>query len=82
MTSFYNYNPEKKDAGFADLYLMAVGAAVVLAFALIVSGYGIKFLIAFIIKYYLWVFGVLTFLAIAIRFWKKGKRREEICEYH
>jgi hypothetical protein len=81
MTQIYNYNPERKGSGFADLYLMAFFAAFVLVFLLIVSGYGIKFLVAFVIKYYLWVFGVLTVIAIARHYWTKGDRRNDICEY-
>ncbi len=82
MPSFYNYNPERKDRSFLDLYILAAFAAFVLVFIIIASGYGIKFLIAFVIKYYLWVFGVLAFIAIVRHYWIKGKRREEKLEYH
>lgn len=86
MPSFYNYNPEKKDASFADLYLMAFVAAIVLVFILVASFYGMKALIALAIKYYLWVFGVLTLIAIGRHYWNKGnqteQRREEQLEYY
>ena len=86
MPSFYNYNPEKKDSSFADLYLMAFVAAIVLVFILVASFYGIKALIALVIKYYLWVFGVLALIAIVRHYWNKGNqtkpRREEQLEYY
>lgn len=80
MTSFYNYNPEKKNSSFIDLYIMAFFIAFVLVFILIASGHGIKFLIAFAIKYYLWVLGVLAAIAIIVHFVKK--RRADKCEFH
>jgi len=81
MPSFYNYNKERKEKSFLGVYVSAVFAAFILVFLLIASGYGIRFIISFIIKYYLWVFGGLALIAIAVHFWNKGKRRAEVCEY-
>ncbi len=83
MPSFYNYNPEKPEASFADIYLMAFVSAIFLVFFLIAFFYGLKFLIALVIKYYLWVFGALALIAIARHYWTKGNK-EVIppCEYY
>lgn len=86
MPTFYNYNPEKKDSSFADIYLMAFVLAIVLVFLLVAFVYGIKALIALVIKYYLWVFGVLALVAIGRHYWNKANRKprweEELCEYY
>ena len=85
MPTFYNYNAEKKDPSFADIYFMAFVLAIVLVFILVAFFYGIKALIALVIKYYLWVLGLLALVAIGRHYWIKGKRRprfeEELCEY-
>lgn len=61
---------------------MAVVVAFALVFLLIASGYGIKFIIAFVIKYYLWVIGVLVAFVVLRHFWNRGRRRDHTCEYH
>lgn len=86
MPTFYNYNPEKKDSSFSDIYLMAFVLAIILVFLLVGSFYGMKFLITLVIKYYLWVLGLLALVAIGRHYWNKGKqkeqRREEQLEYY
>lgn len=81
MVSFYNYNPERKGSSFYDLYLIAIFVAFLIVFILVSLFYGVKFFIALVIKYYLWVFGVFAVIMIIRHYWKKGKRRANLCEY-
>lgn len=66
MARIHNYNKERKDKGFFDVYLMALLFGLLAAFMFIGGGIGLIFLAKLALEYWVWVIviGVVVFLAV------------------
>jgi hypothetical protein len=75
---FHNYSLEKKDKTKSDVYIKAAIIGVVLGVIFIVSGMGLKMLILFLIKYWMWAIGIIMALLFIKDFLRKRKRVEQV----
>ena len=73
MARVHNYNKEKKDKGFSDVYLMAGLFGLLAGFVFIGGGIGLIFLLDLVVKYWVWVIVLVVVVVLIAKFFRRGR---------
>lgn len=73
MVRVHNYNKEKNNNGFSDVYLIALVLGLVGGFLFIGGGIGLIFLLKLAVEYWVWVVVIVVVVVLATKFFRKGR---------
>lgn len=71
---FGNYNKEEKEKSKFDIYVKAILFGILGAFGLIFGGLALKFIIKYLIEYWVWVIVIVVVLFLAKKFFFKSDK--------